>query len=60
MNNGVKDIDIKNHIHHFFKDMINIKTFDPNRIKIDEKLCKKYSYLLYRIRNKKSFEICKN
>ena len=29
--------DIKNHTYYFFKDNIDIKNFDPNKIKIDEK-----------------------
>ena len=37
MSNKVKDIDIKNHIYYFFNYIINIKNFDPNNIKIDEK-----------------------
>ena len=37
MSNKVKDIDIKNLTHHFFDDNINIKIFDLNDIKIDEK-----------------------
>ena len=37
MSNKFKDIDIKNHIYYFFDDIINIKKFDPNKIKIDEK-----------------------
>ena len=49
MGNTVKDINIKNHVYYFFDDTINIKIFDPNNIKIDEKSYKKYSYLLYRI-----------
>ena len=32
-----EDINIKNHIYYFFDDIINIKDFDPNNIKIDEK-----------------------
>ena len=35
MSNKIKDIDI-NRTHYFFHD-INIKFFDPNNIKIDEK-----------------------
>ena len=35
--NKVKDIDIKNRTYYFFNDTINIKSFDPNNIKIDEK-----------------------
>ena len=34
---GIKKINIKNRIYCFFCDRINIKSFDPNRIKIDEK-----------------------
>ena len=37
MSNKVKDIDIKNRTYYFFNDTINIKSFDPNNIKIDEK-----------------------
>ena len=37
MSNKVKDIDIKNRTYFFFNDIINIKNFDPNNIKIDEK-----------------------
>ena len=34
---NTKDINIKNHTCYFFNDIINIKDFDPNNIKIDEK-----------------------
>ena len=37
MTNKVKDIDIKNRTYYFFDD-INIKNFDLNNIKIDEKI----------------------
>ena len=37
MNNTVKDISIKNHTHYFSDDIINIKDFDPDNIKPDEK-----------------------
>ena len=37
MSYKVKDIDIKNRIYYFFNDVINIKNFDPNNIKLDEK-----------------------
>ena len=37
MSNKVKDIDIKNRAYYFFNDIIRIKCFDPNNIKIDEK-----------------------
>ena len=36
MSNKVKDIFIKSRRYYFFDDIINIKHFDPNNIKIDE------------------------
>ena len=47
MSNKVKDIDIKNRTYYFFNDIINIKNFDLNNIKIDEESCK--SILIYYI-----------
>ena len=47
MSNKFKDISIKNHKHYFFDDVINIKNFDPNNIKIDEKSYK--NILIYYI-----------
>ena len=37
MSNKFKDINIKNHKYYFFNDIINIKNFVPNNIKIHEK-----------------------
>ena len=37
MNNKFKDIRMKSHTFYFFNDVINIKKFDPNDIKIDER-----------------------
>ena len=37
MSNKVKDIDLKNRTYYFFNHRINIKNFDSNNIKIDEK-----------------------
>ena len=37
MSNEVQDIDIKNSTYYFFNDIINIKNFDGNNIKVDEK-----------------------
>ena len=37
MSKKVKDVYIKNRTYYFFNDIINIKNFDPNNIKIDEK-----------------------
>ena len=36
MSNKVKDIDIKNRTYYFFDDIIIIKIFNPNNIKIDD------------------------
>ena len=48
MGNKVKDIDIKIRTYYFFNDTINIKSFDPNNIKIDEKSYK--NILIYYFR----------
>ena len=37
MSNKVKDIDIKNRTYYFFNEIIDIKIFDSNNIKIEEK-----------------------
>ena len=37
MSNKVKDLDVKNRTYCFFDDIINVKNFDPNNIKTDEK-----------------------
>ena len=36
MSNKVKDVDIKNRTCYFINDIINIKKFNPNNIKIDK------------------------
>ena len=36
MSNKVKDINIKSRTYYFLNDIINIKNFSPNNIKIDE------------------------
>ena len=36
MSNKFKDISIKNHTCYFFDDVVNIKLYDLNNIKIDE------------------------
>ena len=56
MSNKVKDIDIKNQTYYFFNDIINIKNFDPNNVKVDE-VIQKDSYLLHWICDHKRFEI---
>ena len=47
MSNKIKNIDIKSHTYYFFDDIINIKNFDPNNIKTDEKSYK--NILIYYI-----------
>ena len=47
MSNKIKDLSIKNHTYYFFDDIINIKNFDPNNIKINEKSYK--NILIYNI-----------
>ena len=47
MSNKFKDISIKKHTYYFFNDIINIKNFDRNNIKTDEKSCK--TILIYYI-----------
>ena len=47
MSNKVKDINIKSHTYCFFDDIINIKNFDPNNIKVDKKSYK--NILIYYI-----------
>ena len=61
MSNKVKDIDIKNHAYYFFNDIVNIKNFDPNNIKIDEKSYKNIPiyYIGYvTIKDSKWVKIC--
>ena len=48
----VKQINIKNPTYYFYKDMINIKNFDPILLKIDRK---PYKYIgIYNIRHIKT------
>ena len=42
----VKQIDIKNRTYYFYKDIINIKNFDPILLKIDKK---SYKILIFTI-----------
>ena len=48
MSNKFKNISIKNHTYYFFNDIISIKRFDANNIKIDEKSYR--NILIYCIR----------
>ena len=47
MSNNVKEINTENHTRNFLDYIINIKDFDPNNIKIDEKSYK--NILIYYI-----------
>ena len=59
MNNKVKDIDIKNRTYYFFNDIINIKNFDQNSIKIHEKSCKNILiYYIGHVTIKEYIKIC--
>ena len=60
MSNNVKDINVKKHTYYFFDDVMNIKDFDLNNIKIDEKSYK--NILIYYIEfcDDQRFKICKN
>ena len=44
----VKQINIKNRTYYFYNDMINLKHFEPNVLKIDKKHCKGIN--IYKIR----------
>ena len=44
--NNVKEMNVKICTYYFFDDMINIKTLDPNKIKIDGKVYK--NFIIYR------------
>ena len=48
MSNKFKDISTKNRTYYFFGDISNIKKFDPNNIKINEKSYK--TIVIYYIR----------
>ena len=37
MTNKLKNKNITSHEYYFFDDIINLKHFDPNKIKIDKK-----------------------
>ena len=59
INNKVKDIDIKNRLHYFFNDIINIESFNPNNIKIDENPYKNIIiYYIEYVTIKKYVKIC--
>ena len=60
MSDKIRDIDIKIRTYFFFDNIISVKNFYPNNIRIDEKSYK-YIFSYYtRYVTKKRFEICKN
>ena len=42
---GYKGIGYQNRTYYFFDDMINIRSLDPNKIKIDENSYKTFSFI---------------
>ena len=47
MGNKFKDKNVKNYTYYFFDNMMNIKSFDSIKIKIEENSYKNYSYILH-------------
>ena len=56
----VKQIDIKNRTYYFYNDMINIKKFDSNLLKIDKKSYKDIGIYNIGYITKKKIDDCKN
>ena len=55
MSNKFINIDIKNLMHYSFNDIINIKSFNPSKIKIDKKSYKNILiYYIWYMTNKDS------
>ena len=57
---NIKEINIKNQTYYFFNDMINIKDFDPNLLKIDKNLYKNTDIYYTWLHPCKRFLLCKN
>ena len=49
----IKDINIKNRTYYFYDDMVNIKDFDSNLLKIDKKSFKNIAIYYIRYITKK-------
>ena len=56
----VKQIDIKNRTYYFYNDMINIKKFDSNLLKIDKKSYKDIGIYNIGYITIKKIDDCKN
>ena len=59
MSNKVKDVDIKNCSQYLFNDIINVKNFDLNNIKIDEKSYKNIFMYYIALNNDQRLKISK-
>ena len=59
MSNKVKDVDIKNCSQYLFNDIINVKKFDLNNIKIDEKSFKNIIIYYIGLNNDQRLKISK-
>ena len=59
MSNKVKDVDIKNCSYYLFNDIINVKNFDLNNIKIDEKSYKNIFMYYIALNNDQRLKISK-
>ena len=59
MSNKVKDVDIKNCSQYLFNDIINVKNFDLNNIKIDEKSYKNIFMYYIGLNNDQRLKISK-
>ena len=59
MSNKVKDVDIKNCSYYLFNDIINVKNFDLNNIKIDEKSYKNIIMYYIGLNNDQRLKISK-
>ena len=60
MSNTFKAIDTKNHTYYLFDDFLNVKNFDSDKIKIDEKSYKNISIYYIGYVTIKKFKIIKN
>ena len=56
----VKQINIKNRTYYFYNDMINIKNFEPNLLKIDRKSYKNIGIYNVGYITIKKFDDCEN
>ena len=57
---NIKEINIKNWTYYFFDDMINVKDFDPNLLKIDKKSYKNVNIYYIGYITVKDFGFVKN